>query len=157
MKAYHARLLAPFAVLGIVTDGEFLVGIDFLPPGTPELAPQNQAAEEVGAQLRAYLADSAFRFDLPLAMRGTAFQTRVWQALRNIPGGSTLRYGELAQRLHTAPRAVGRACGTNPIPIVIPCHRVLAQNGLGGFMGGTGGDPLEIKRWLLAHEHFPLP
>ncbi|MDD5330039.1 MAG: methylated-DNA--[protein]-cysteine S-methyltransferase [Sulfuricella sp.] len=157
MKAYQARLATPFAVLGVSTDGEFLVGIDFLPLDTPELAPQNPVAEEVCGQLRAYLADPAFRFDLPLATRGTAFQTKVWQALREIPGGSTLRYGELAQRLHTAPRAVGRACGTNPIPIVIPCHRVLAQNGLGGFMGGTGGDPLAIKRWLLAHERSPLP
>jgi methylated-DNA-[protein]-cysteine S-methyltransferase len=76
----------------------------------------------------------------------------VWQALRRIPGGSTQSYGELARQLHTAPRAVGQACGANPIPVIIPCHRVLARNGLGGFMSSAGGDSLAIKRWLLEHE-----
>ena len=151
MRAYQARLLTPFAVLGIVTDGAALTAVDFLPLGTPALAPQNPLAEKVCAQLRAYLSDPSFRFDLPLAPRGTAFQVRVWQALREIPCGSTLRYGELARLLHSAPRAVGQACGANPIPVIVPCHRVLARDGLGGFMK-SGGEALAIKRWLLEHE-----
>ena len=152
VDGYQARLATPFAVLGIVTGGAALTAIDFLPPGTPELEPQNPVAEKTCAQLRAYLADPMFRFDLPLAPRGTAFQAKVWQALREIPAGSTRRYGELAHLLHSAPRAVGQACGANPIPVVIPCHRVLAQNGPGGFMNSSGGEPLAIKHWLLRHE-----
>jgi methylated-DNA-[protein]-cysteine S-methyltransferase len=110
-------------------------------------------AREVCAQLQAYLADPDFRFDLPLRPHGTPYRHRVWQALLEIPSGRTESYGELAQRLDSAPRAVGQACGANPIPIIIPCHRVLARNGLGGFMNHAAGKPLQIKRWLLEHEH----
>jgi methylated-DNA-[protein]-cysteine S-methyltransferase len=152
MRAYQAILPTPFAVLGIVTDGAALTGIDFLPHSTPALAPQNPVAENACAQLQAYLTDPSYRFDLPLAPGGTPFQARVWQALREIPSGATQQYGELARLLGTAPRAVGQACGANPIPVVIPCHRVLARSGLGGFMSSAGGDPLAIKRWVLQHE-----
>ncbi|GAO37076.1 methylated-DNA-protein-cysteine methyltransferase [Sulfuricella sp. T08] len=151
--AYQARFPAPFAVLGIMTDGTALAALDFLPPGTPVLEPQDAISSQVCTQLQAYLADPLFSFDLPLALHGTVFQSRVWQALRQIPSGSTQSYGDLAKQLHSAPRAVGQACGANPIPVIIPCHRVLARDGLGGFMNSTGGDPLAIKRWLLQHEH----
>ncbi|MEW5943005.1 MAG: methylated-DNA--[protein]-cysteine S-methyltransferase [Pseudomonadota bacterium] len=153
MKPYQAKFATPFAVLGIRTEGGRVTGIDFLPPDSDALAPQDPLAERVCAQLRAYLQDPAFRFDLPLEPRGTAFQHKVWQALQEIPAGRTLTYGELAAKLDSAPRAVGQACGANPIPVIIPCHRVLARHGLGGFMNSTGGDPLSIKRWLLHHEH----
>lgn len=150
--AYQARLATPFAVLGIATDGVALTAIDFLPAGTPELAPQDALAERVCVQLRAYLADPGFAFDLPLAPAGTPFRNRVWQALLNIPSGKTLSYGELAHQLHSAPRAIGQACGANPIPVIIPCHRVLSSNGLGGFMHSVADGSLSIKRWLLQHE-----
>lgn len=150
--AYQARLTAPFAVLGIKTDGTALTGLDFLPLGTPALEPQDAISRRACTQLQAYLADPLFSFDLPLALHGTAFQSRVWQALRQIPSGSTQSYGELARRLSSAPRAVGQACGANPVPVIIPCHRVLARDGLGGFMNSAGSDPLAIKRWLLQHE-----
>lgn len=153
MKPYQAKLATPFAVLGIRTEGGRLAEIDFLPPDSAPLAPQDPLAEQVCAQLRAYLEDPAYRFDLPLGPRGTEFQHKVWRALQEIPSGRTLTYGELAARLHSAPRAVGQACGANPIPVIIPCHRVLARHGLGGFMNSTGGDPLFIKRWLLQHEN----
>jgi methylated-DNA-[protein]-cysteine S-methyltransferase len=149
---YQAKFLAPFAVLGIVTDGTALAGLDFLPLETPVLEPQDAISRQVCVQLQAYLADPLFHFDLPLALHGTVFQATVWQALRQIASGATLSYGELAGQLHTAPRAVGQACGANPIPVIIPCHRVLARDGLGGFMNSTGGDPLATKRWLLQHE-----
>jgi methylated-DNA-[protein]-cysteine S-methyltransferase len=149
---YQARFPAPFAVLGIRTDGAALTGLDFLPLGTPILEPQDAISRLACTQLQAYLADPLFSFDLPLALHGTVFQSRVWQALRQIASGSTQSYGELAKRLHSAPRAVGQACGANPIPVIIPCHRVLARHGLGGFMNSAGGDPLAIKRWLLQHE-----
>ena len=157
MSDYHAIFVAPCAALGIRIEQSRLAGIDFLPPETQALAPQDSLehaslAQQVCDQLAAYFADSAFVFDLPLAPTGTPFRRRVWQALREIPPGQTVSYGELALRLGSAPRAVGQACGANPVPIVVPCHRVVAKNGLGGFMNYSGGEPLAIKRWLLHHE-----
>lgn len=152
MKTYQAKLATPFAVLGIVTTAGRLAEIDFLPPGTAPLAPQDAFTGQVCDELRAYTTNSAHRFTLPLEPRGTPFQQKVWQALLETPCGSTLTYGDLAARLGSAPRAVGQACGANPIPVIIPCHRVLARHGLGGFMNSAGGDPLSIKRWLLRHE-----
>jgi len=102
------------------------------------------------AQLEEYFAGKRRTFDLPLAPRGTDFQQRVWRALREIPYGNTISYGELARRIGkpSAPRAVGLANGANPLPIIVPCHRVIGTNGsLTGFGGG-----LPIKRRLLALE-----
>ena len=109
-------------------------------------------------QLEAYFAGSLRTFDLPLAPAGTPFQLRVWEALRRIPFGETVSYAELARRIGTpdAVRAVGAANGRNPLPIIVPCHRVIGADGsLTGFGGG-----LERKRWLLEHEGlqlFPAP
>jgi len=150
--SYQAIFVASFAALGIRTAQGALGGIDFLPASTPPQAAQDGVSGQVCAQLAAYLANPAYVFDLPLALDGTPFRRRVWQALCAIPPGETLSYGELALRLGSAPRAVGQACGANPIPLVIPCHRVVAKNGLGGFMNHRVGDPLAIKRWLLHHE-----
>lgn len=100
--------------------------------------------------LAAYFAGRLAVFDLPCAAAGTAFQRRVWAEMARIPFGATLTYGELARRIGSSPRAVGNACGANPLPIVVPCHRVLAAGGrLGGYSGFGGG---ATKQWLLAHE-----
>ncbi len=153
VRVYQAKLLAPFAVLGIRTDEDWLTDIDYLPLNTPTLAPQTLLAKEVCRQLQAYLTEPDFMFDLSVHIGGTTHQQRVWQAIQAIPSGKTTSYAEIAAQLHSAPRAVGRACGANRLPIVIPCHRVIAKNGgLGGFMNANDGDPLEIKRWLLRHE-----
>jgi len=109
-------------------------------------------AREVCAQLRAYLSDSRHPFDLPLDLAGSAYQLRVWRALSRIPAGRVLSYGELAAKLTSGARAVGNACRANPVPIVVPCHRVVSCAGLGGFMGGRAPAQLNLKRWLLAHE-----
>ena len=145
-------MATPFAVLGIRTAGESLTGIEYLPQGAATLAPVNPLAERVCRQLERYLDDPGFRFDLPFDYRGTDFQCRVWRAISGIPRGRTLTYVDIARRLRTAPRPVGGACGANRIPLVIPCHRVLGSNGLGGFMNARSGFPLEVKRWLLRHE-----
>lgn len=105
---------------------------------------------EAFRQLDAYFAGALTRFDLPLRFAGTAFQNRVWRALCDIPFGETISYRALASRIGkpTASRAVGAANGANPLPIVVPCHRVIGSDGsLTGFGGG-----IEIKRFLLAHE-----
>ncbi len=154
-KNYQARLLTPFAVLGIRTEEDWLTGIDYLPRDTPEQIPQNILAKEVCSQLKAYLKNSKFEFDLLLHISGTHHQQRVWSSILAIPPGETKSYAEIAKQIHSAPRAVGQACGANRLPIVIPCHRVIAKNGgLGGFMHASDGMPLDIKRWLLMHERI---
>ncbi|ARJ68145.1 cysteine methyltransferase [Magnetospirillum sp. ME-1] len=105
-------------------------------------------------QLEEYFDGKRTDFDLPLAPHGTAFQQKVWAALAKIPFGQTRSYGQLAEELGTAPRALGGACGRNPIPVIIPCHRVLAAN---GAMGGYSGiDGVETKEFLLRHEGVTL-
>jgi methylated-DNA-[protein]-cysteine S-methyltransferase len=150
---YQAKLATPFCVLGVRTKGDWLAGIDYLSPDASNLGPQNALAKEVCRQLQGYLADPGYSFDLSLLIEGTSYQRRVWQLIQAIPSGETASYAKIAIQLHSSPRAVGRACGANRIPIVIPCHRVIAKNGgLGGFMNARDGHPLAIKRWLLHHE-----
>jgi methylated-DNA-[protein]-cysteine S-methyltransferase len=109
---------------------------------------------EAARQLAAYFGGRLMQFDLPLRPAGSAFDHRVWVAMQQIPYGQTRRYGELAMAIGSTPRAIGGACGRNPIPIVVPCHRVLASGGLGGYSGGQG---LATKRVLLALEARPVP
>jgi len=149
---YQAVITAPFGKLGLRCSDTGLLGIDFLSARSTERAPRTALAREACRQLQTYLRDADSVIDLPFELSGTPHQCSVWQTLRNIPVGETRTYGELAARLHSSPRAVGQACGSNPLPIVIPCHRVVGRQGLGGFMHRTESDALEIKRWLLAHE-----
>lgn len=126
--------------------------IRYLPLASKDVSPRNALAEEAARQLERYRQDPDARFDLPLQVEGTPFQRRLWDALCEIPRGRTTTYGELARRLGGEARAVGQACGDNRLPVVIPCHRVVAANGIGGFAHSTGGYLLEAKRWLLLHE-----
>jgi len=149
---YQAKLSVPFGVLGIRCTDDVLTGIEFLPCLTAPQLPSNAFAQQVCEQLSSYLGDPDFRFSLPFALYGTVHQNKVWQAMGSIPRGETRSYGELAAELRSGAQAVGQACGANPIPVIIPCHRVVGKSGLGGFMHHAGGKPLDIKRWLLAHE-----
>ena len=156
VKPYSAVLSAPTFAIGIHCDADEITAIDYLQPQA-EVAPTTPLAQEAVRQLRAWLRDPNFEFGLPLAPAGTHFQRRVWQQIAAIPAGQTRSYGEVAATIHSGPRAVGNACGANPYPIVVPCHRVVAAHqGLGGFGGkrsGSRGDfLLDIKRWLLQHE-----
>ncbi|HEY3325589.1 MAG TPA: methylated-DNA--[protein]-cysteine S-methyltransferase [Novimethylophilus sp.] len=126
--------------------------IDFLLHSTPPLAPSSGIARAVRRAIEHYLQHPHCDFDLPLAVAGTPFQRRVWDELRRIPAGQAITYAELACRVGSGARAVANACGANPIPVIIPCHRVVAANGLGGFMRGHMDSSLDIKRWLLTHE-----
>ena len=150
--SYTARLATPFAVLGVRTSGGQLESIEYLPKGAATLDPVDRCAERVCRQIGRYLEDPEYPFDLPFAYRGTEFQCRVWREVSSILPGKTNSYKDIAQRLKSAPRPVGGACGANRIPIIIPCHRVLGSNGIGGFMHAKSGFPLDVKRWLLAHE-----
>jgi len=149
---YQAVVAAPGFALGIYCNDDEITGIDFLEP-RPEQAPQTALAAEAVRQLQAYFADPSVQFGLPLKPAGTIFQRRVWEQIDAIPSGQVATYGQLAKALKNAPRAVGQACGANPYPVVVPCHRVVATGGgLGGFARERGGFLLDIKRWLLSHE-----
>jgi len=129
-----------------------IAGIRYLPPDAPEAAPRNALAERAARQLERYRENPDAVFDLPLLVEGPAFQKAVWRAMCAIPRGRTRTYGDLAKELGGEARAVGQACGDNRLPIVIPCHRVVASDGIGGFGHSTGGYLIEAKRWLLLHE-----
>ncbi len=152
LETYQARMPTPFAVLGIRAAGERLEGIDYLPKGAATLDPLTRFAGRVCRQIERYLDDPAYRFDLAFDFRGSDVQCRVWRAIHSIPSGRTLTYLDVARRIGSAPRPVGGACGANRIPLVIPCHRVVASGGIGGFMHSRRGPGIEIKRWLLRHE-----
>lgn len=147
-----AVIEAPFGVLALRTRHERLTGIDFLPPGHPLKPPRTALAQRVARQMAAYFQDPTTVFDLPLEPDGTPYRQRVWQAIRAIGCGGTRTYGELAAMLGSTPRAVGQAVGDNPLPIIVPCHRVVGKHGLGGFAHAVAGYAIEIKRWLLRHE-----
>ncbi len=173
MQHYHAILTAPFvsAKLGVrmcrtgmckcrqrqdagSDQGAALCALDFVAPEINDLPAENPDAANVVQQLMHYFSNPAYVFSVPLVCVGTPFQQRVWQALREVPVGQPCRYGDLARRLSSGPRAVGGACRANPLPIVVPCHRVVSATGLGGYSGVTQGlsPELAIKRWLLDHE-----
>ena len=149
---WDAVIEFPKMKVGVATREGRVAGIRYLPPSTEAKAPENELAERAARQLERYREDPDARFDLPLLIEGTDFQLRLWDALREIRRGRTLTYGELARKLDVDARAVGQACGDNKLPIVIPCHRVVAASGIGGFSHSTGGYLLEVKRWLLMHE-----
>lgn len=155
LAAYHAIIAVPFGRLGLLEQQAAVTRIDFLPPGEELLVPATPSLRKVAAALRGWCEDPACALDFACVAQGSAFQKRVWDALCAIPRGHTETYGELARRLGSSPRAVGQACGANPLPIVIPCHRAVGSRGLGGFMHAQSDFPLTLKRWLLAHERRP--
>jgi methylated-DNA-[protein]-cysteine S-methyltransferase len=157
-EIFSAIVTAPFGAMGIRTEtqGEQsrVRELVYLPPHYQEKAPQDAAAEQAAEQVTRYFADADFRFDLPLVEAGSAYQRRVWESICAIPRGKVLTYGQIAKLLESHPRAVGQACGANWFPLVIPCHRVTASGGLGGFANtdDENGFLLSVKRWLLRHE-----
>jgi methylated-DNA-[protein]-cysteine S-methyltransferase len=141
---------SPVGELTIAEKGDAIVAIGWADAaGERPVGNGSPLLAEAARQLDAYFAGHLTRFDLPLAPSGSPFEISVWTAMGEIPYSETRCYGELAAMIGSAPRAVGRACGKNPIPIVIPCHRVLAKTGLGGYSGSGG---LATKRHLLALE-----
>ena len=140
----------PIGQILLESDGDVLIGLRL--PNYGGLGSRDEESpilKEAATQLEEYFAGERTDFDLPMELDGTPFQREVWAALSRIPYGETISYGELARRVGRpkGPRAVGQANGRNPIAIIVPCHRVLASNGIGGYGGG-----LPVKRALLALE-----
>ena len=151
---FSAIVAAPFGAIGIRTDAGIVNELVYLPPHFGEKEAANAVADQAAREVESYLRDADFRFTLALPDVGSAYQRKVWAAIASIPRGSVRTYGQVAKHIGSAPRAVGQACGANFFPLVIPCHRVTAAGGLGGFSNHDDehGFHLSVKRWLLAHE-----
>ena len=155
---YQAIIPAPFGAVGVIMQSGQLLGIDLLSEHhhiRPELlqAHADAATQQVCEQIARYLHNPHARMNIQALVQGTPYQQRVWAAISAIPMGKTLTYTELAKMIGSGPRAVANACGANKLPLLIPCHRVVAKHGLGGFMQGKLQDSLAVKRWLLRHEN----
>jgi len=148
---------SPIGALAIYFNDSAVCELNFLHPPDDEQPEETPAAARVAAQLQAYFSSSVRPFSFPVLLRGTDFQRRVWHALQQIPAGEVRTYGQLAEQLHSSARAVGNACRQNPVPLVVPCHRVVSARGIGGFAGRTEGAEIRIKRWLLKHEGVTFP
>ena len=147
---FDAIIDAPFGAVGFFKYGG-QVSIELM---TEKHAPKSAADKTVqiiASQITAYFNNVNHVFKQPMNQHGTPFQQRVWQAISAIPRGQVLTYAQIAAQIGSGPRAVANACGANNCPIIVPCHRVVAKNGLGGFMQGSA-DGLKVKRWLLEHE-----
>ena len=151
--AHHLGIVAaPWGALGYILRDGALTSIDFLSSRTTLRSARDTLGRRVESQLQRFFKNPTATFDLPLQPEGTLFQQRVWAHLQDIAPGEPCTYGELARRLGSGARAVGGACRANPIPIVIPCHRVVAAADIGGYCGLHSGRMRRIKQWLLAHE-----
>ena len=157
-----ALISTPFGGVRIsAPDNQLLIELLALPASVQSLSQHHDVVLEAASshplvslaakQVMQYLQQATTEFSVPVQQVGTAFQHKVWQAIAAIPRGQTRTYTELAQQIGSGPRAVANACGANRLPLVVPCHRVVAKNGLGGFMQGTHNGGL-IKQWLLQHE-----
>jgi methylated-DNA-[protein]-cysteine S-methyltransferase len=156
---YFSLYESPIQTLRLVSDGRSLIGLYMMSEKHHFIPASDWLEDDMVApfpatkqQLSAYFSGGLTEFDLPLQMPGTAFQQQVWSALKTIPYGTTISYGELALKIGQpkASRAVGLANGHNPVSIIVPCHRVIGANGkLTGYGGG-----IERKQWLLNHEHL---
>ena len=141
----------PIGLLAIKIVNNELVKIDLNSRKTIQAA-CSLFAKEIHRQINCYFEDASFKFDINLKAEGTEYQNRVWRALQDIPLSQVMTYGELASKIDSGARAIGNACRNNPIPLIVPCHRIVSASGLGGFAGQLDGRLIDIKKFLLVHE-----
>ena len=152
LPPYTSIISSPIGKIGIVLQDNKLIKLTLLPDTDSTLSAQDNLSQHITDELNHYFHNPQHHFKINFQLHGTPFQQKVWQALQKIPSGKTVSYGTLAQQLQTSPRAIGQGCRTNPILIIVPCHRIIAANHLGGFAGTTSGSWMQIKSWLLRHE-----
>jgi methylated-DNA-[protein]-cysteine S-methyltransferase len=160
MKSGHRHnivLDSPLGRLGVQIRDKHITRLDYLADTVSLRAATTPLERQVLKQLAQFFISPEHRFTLPLDLQGSDFQCRVWQALTGIPVGQTLTYGELAVRLDSGARAVGNACRRNPVPLIVPCHRVVSAAGIGGYSGSIDGREIDRKHWLLRHEGIVGP
>ena len=152
MSNYQTYISAPFGYVCVCSSRDYVTRIELLASKVSSNSRLNKFAKEAREQVKAYLKNSTFKFDLPIEINGSAYRKQVWNEIAKIPARETRTYGDIATLVGSSARAVGGACGDNVLPILIPCHRVVARGGLGGFMHSSGGFSLKVKWWLLNHE-----
>ena len=153
MEIIKHTIDSPIGMLKLVISNNELVRVEFADDYDDKtVSATHPVVSKITKDIRQYFSDPTHTFTVQINLKGTPFQLSVWKALLAIPSGKTVTYGELAKKLKTGPRAIGQACRTNPVPVIIPCHRVVAANGNGGYAGATGGKLLDIKQYLIAHE-----
>ena len=153
---YDALINTPFGAIAISSHaGQIAIELLIESPSASNIESAKEDVALVYRQLKDYLNQTIRIFDTQVFPRGTDYQRRVWQAISQIPFGETRTYSQLARQIGSGPRAVANACGANMLPLIVPCHRVVAQNGLGGFMQSKP-DGLRVKKWLLQHEGVDL-
>lgn len=151
LQQYDAIFKTDIATIGLQFDGSKLIKIDYL-KNKKDKTVNSKTAETVKRKIEQYLGSKSKTLEIDVKLSVTPFQQKVLKQLQKIPYGKTRTYGEIAKILKTSPRAVGNACRNNPVPIVIPCHRVVAASGIGGYDGARAGSLLNIKRKLLEKE-----
>ncbi|WP_108647236.1 methylated-DNA--[protein]-cysteine S-methyltransferase [Polynucleobacter rarus] len=162
IEDWAAVLAAPFGKLGVKTtfteNSLFISEVLYVSQFEELISPKNALAQQFCEQAERYFNDPKFQFQLPTLIKGTSFQRTVWAFIDTIPQGTVVTYGHLAKKIGSAARAVGGACGANPYPMIVPCHRVVAHSGIGGFAKEDAeGYHRNIKTWLLKHEGIELP
>jgi methylated-DNA-[protein]-cysteine S-methyltransferase len=152
-QQYAVIFTTDIATIGLKFEGCRLTKLDYLNNKTDKAA-INKLAESTKNKIEEYLKPNSeiISIKVELQLNVTSFQKKVLKQLQRIPYGETRSYGEIAKILDTSPRAVGNACRNNPVPVIIPCHRVVAANGIGGYDGATQGRVLDIKYQLLKLE-----
>ncbi|WP_299321579.1 methylated-DNA--[protein]-cysteine S-methyltransferase [Parasphingopyxis sp.] len=144
-------IASPIGAISISASGDALVSVDMLGASAKPDTSDHPLLREARKQIDAYFAGALRQFDLPLEPASTARGNELRQAVMAIPYGETQSYGEVARRTGSGPRAIGRVCSHNPLPLIVPCHRVVAAGGKIGYY--SGGDGIPTKRFLLTHEN----
>ncbi|MCL5261658.1 MAG: methylated-DNA--[protein]-cysteine S-methyltransferase [Gammaproteobacteria bacterium] len=150
---FDSIIKTPIGKIGLKFSGEKLINLAFLSAATKCRNENLPIAKKVYQELEKYFANPKHIFTVDFELVGTPLQKKIWLALKKIPSGSTVTYKKLAAKLKTGPRVIGNACRANPIPIIIPCHRVVSVNGLGGFCGKNNGIMICLKKNLLIYEN----
>ena len=154
-QSWDFTVNTPFSNIGVKTEDGVVVQIQLV-ENKLAIAPSTSSDRRIAKQIERYCKHPETPFEMDFELRGTPFQKKVWKAMQKIPSGSVATYGELAGKLKTSARAVGNACRRNNLILLVPCHRVVAANGLGGFSGERLGKWPTVKRQLLAHEGVTL-
>jgi len=154
MPIIDTLLSTPIGCIKITVNNKYLTNLKFIQKSTLKID-NSIFVKSIEQQLQSYFSNPKFKIKIPIKPHGTTFQKSVWNKLQEIPSGIVCTYGELAKKLNSSPRAIGQACKANPIPIIIPCHRIISKTSVGGFMGNSTKF-LKIKKNLLSHEQVNL-
>ena len=152
IESFDYILRSPIGHLGLNISAKGIQRLFYIKTKQDSNIPAAGFGAKVHQQIMEYFELQRTEFDLPIDIQGTAYQNRVWSEVAKIAYGESLTYGDIAKAINSGPRAVGNACRHNPIPIIIPCHRVVKKSGIGGYCGSVVGKEIQQKDWLLRHE-----